>query len=438
MPLKRLALKLYIKHYKNNPSVRNFFALLSLDILVKAGMVVLIPLYTQFMERSDFGLFNYLFFYISTVSLIINFGLYVPHTKLLNQSYPQEHPKINGTIFLLFFFPNLIIASVLLGFQLDAHIARLLFYQSNVHFEKYRYALQFAVFASAFNFMLNAWLLATRKIQRIQKIQIFRFLVHLPVLIGLYFHAYEDAVSFRLWTFYGLDFFITLFVFISLQYEIQWKIDKELLQPIFKIAFPVFLNACLAIILNFLDKLYLENSSFSTQMPSYALATQLASIVPIISLSFLNVMLPDFLKVTDIEQNFGHTQRTEKRLFALLFVAGIGIWLATALGMLFHIFPASYNDILWILIILLTAKIIEALAQLYVRYTILLEKTWLSFIFSLLISPLILFLNIELVPLYGMNACVVVIFINSLLTYIFFRGIITWQVQRFIYSEQEN
>lgn len=430
MLFKRFAFKLYIKHYKNNASVRNFFALLTLDILVKAGMVILIPIYTHLMNRSDFGRFNYLFFYISTVSLIANLGIYVPHTKLLNQSNQFKPSQINGTIFLLFFIPNLLIATIFLGLEWDLWIAKALFYKSSVNFEKYRYALQFAVFAAAFNFMLNSWLLANKKIKLIQKIQIFRFLIHIPVLIGLYLHWYDDAVSFRLWSYYGLDFFITILFFLSLKKEIQWKLEYQLLYPIFKIAFPIFLNACLAIILNFLDKLYLENSSYNTQMPSYALATQLASIIPIVSISFLNVMLPDFLKVIDLQQNYAHTLRTEKRLFAMLFIVGLGIWLASWIGLILHVFPSSYFDILWILIFLILSKIIEALSQLYVRFTILLEKTWLSLLYSLLVAPVVFFMNYYWVPLYGMSACIMVVFMNALTSYIFFKWIISWIVKK--------
>lgn len=430
MHFKNWAFRLYIKHYKNNSSVRNFFALITLDILVKAGMVILIPLYTQLMSREDFGLFNYLFFYISTVSLITNFGIYVPHTKLLNQLPFENHSKINGTIFLLFFIPNFFIALGFLGLNLDLWTAKLLFYKSSVNFENYRYALQFAVFTAAFNFMLNAWLLATKKIKLIQKIQILRFLVHIPVLLGLFFEWSNDPVSFRLWVFYGLDFLISLLTFLTLQNEVEWKIEKKYLSPIFKIAFPVFLNACFAIILTFLDKLFLENSTYNEQMPSYALATQLASIIPIISLSFLNVMLPDFLKVTDIQQNFAHTLRTEKRLFVLLFTVGCIIWVGTWIALFINIFPKSYFDILWILIFLLISKIIEALAQLYVRFTILIEKTWLSLLYSMIVSPLILYLNFYFVPLYGMNACVMIVFLNSLMTYLFFKILIEWQIKK--------
>ncbi len=431
MPLKKFALRLYIKHYKNNASVRNFFALLSLDILVKAGMVILIPLYTHLMSREDFGTFNYLFFYISTVSLIINWGLYVPHTKLLNQS-TQNHPTINGTIFLLFFIPNLIIGLILLAFRIDLWIAKALFYQNPITFEKYRYALQFAVFTAAFNFMLNNWLLAIKKIKLIQKIQILRFLTHIPVLIGLYLHWSEEAVIFRLWCFYGLDFAITLVVFFSLSKDVHWKLNKQLLQPIYQIALPIFLNACLAIILNFLDKLYLENSPFSSQMPSYALATQLASIIPIISISFLNVMLPDFLKITNVEQNYAHTLRTEKRLFALLFVTGLFIWTASSVGLFFNIFPSSYKDMVWVLAILLIARLLESLSQLYVRFTILLEKTWITLLFSLLASPISFTFSFYFVPLYGMYASMMVIFINALMSYLFFKTIIAWQAKAIV------
>jgi len=430
MDIKKLALKLYIKHYKNNASVRNFFALLSLDIIVKAGMVILIPLYTQLMSKEDFGVFNYLFFYVSTVSLILNFGMYVPHNKLLNQNPLTEHPVINGTIFLLFFVPNFLIAFCILIFEWDLWIAKALFYNSDIQFEVFRYALQFAVFSAAFNFMLNGWLLATRKVKLIQKIQIFRFLVHIPVLLGLYFQWSKQPVMFRLWSYYGLDFLITLIAFMSQQFEIQWKIQKKLLKNIFKIAFPIFLNAIFAIVLNFLDKLYLENSFYHTQMPSYALATQLASIVPIVSLSFLNVMLPDFLKVNNLEQNFSHTLRTEKRLFALLFFAGFCIWIATIIGLFFHVFPSSYYDVVWVLMFLIIAKIIEALAQLYVRFTILLEKTWISLVYSFIAAPIAFLLNIYFVPVYGMSACVMVVFLNSIFTYFFFKTVISWQVEK--------
>ena len=430
MFFKRLALRLYIKHYKNNQSVRSFFELLSLDILVKAGMVVLIPIYTQIMSRQDFGTFNYLFFYISTTSLIVNFGLYVPHTKLINQNDISLHNSINGTIFLLFFIPNLLIASFILIFHLDEWIAKLLFYNSKIDFFKYRYIMQIAVFAAAFNFMLNSWLLAKKKIKLLQNLQVLRFLVHIPVILGLYFRIYEDAVNFRLWSFYGLDLLISTIIFFSLQNEIQWKFQKKLIKPIFVIAFPIFLNACLAIFLNFIDKLYLENSNYQSQMPSYSLATQLASIIPIISLSFFNVMLPDFLKNTDLEQNFGHTQRTEKRLLALLGATGICIWIASLFSLWLGVFPKSYSDITWILIALVIARIMEALAQLYVRFTILLEKTWISLIYSVLASPIVMVLNNQLIPVYGMNACVGVILLNSLMTYFFFKIVVSWQINQ--------
>jgi len=141
-------------------------------------------------------------------------------------------------------------------------------------------------------------------------------------------------------------------------------------------------------------------------------------------------MLPDFLKNTDLEQNFGHTQRTEKRLLALLGATGMCIWIASLFSLWLGVFPQSYSDITWILIALIIARIIEALAQLYVRFTILLEKTWISLIYSVLASLIVMVLNNQLIPVYGMNACVGVILLNSLMTYFFFKIVVSWQINQ--------
>lgn len=428
--MKRFALRLYIKHYRNNPSVRNFFALLSLDILVKAGMVVLIPIYTHVMSREDFGLFNYLFFYVSVVSLILNGGLYAAHTKLLNHPTECSKQAINGSIFLLFFGINLLIAAALFLTGLDRWVAFALFQNTNVNFEKYSYALHFAAFSYAIGFLLNNWLLSLKRIRLIQRSQLFKFLSHFPVLIALWTNLSQDAVLFRLWTFFALDFCINLIVLFTLWKEISWQFEPTLLKTIQRISLPIVVNAILGIVLNFFDKLYLQHSTHHAQMPSYTLATQLSSIIPIISLSFLSVMLPDFLKELDLEANYLHTLRTQKRLAALLvFFSGL-IVSGTLAGLWMGIFPNTYGDSIGVLIILLAAKTIESLGQLFVRYTLYFERVWVGVLFSLFVSPMIIFLNAKWTIQYGMYASASVVFLAACLTYIYYRTYTAWEINR--------
>lgn len=393
-------------------------------------MVVLIPLYTQVMSREDFGLFNYLFFYVSVVSLILNGGLYAAHTKLLNQ--PTEYTKqtVNGSIFLLFLSINLFLAVSLFLTGLNREIAYTLFQNTNVNFEKYSLALHFAAFSYAFGFMLNNWLLSLKRIRLIQQSQLFKFLSHFPVLLALWTNLSQDAVLFRLWTFFTLDFLINLIVFFSLWKEISWHLELKLLKTIQRISLPIVANAILGIVLNFFDKLYLQHSAHHVQMPSYTLATQLASIIPIISLSFLNVMLPDFLKELDWEANYLHTLRTQKRLAALLvFFSGM-IVIGTLAGLWLGIFPSTYRDSIGVLIILLLAKTIESLAQLFIRYTLYFERLWVGVIFSLLISPLVIFINATWTLTYGMYASASIVFFAACLTYIYYRTYAAWEIHR--------
>ncbi len=391
---------IYRKYYGENEMLRRFTKVLSLDILVKASMVFLIPFYYKVMPENSISLDNYLFNFISGLSLILNFGLYAAHTKLYYDLEKEDRKKLNFTVLIYLLVPLFIILLFLVFTQTDVVLAKFIVGKNQIDIENNRVGLILAVFITVLSFMLNNFLISTRRIKELSYYNLARLLIVHPItLITLYYSDSYDKVEIRLMSHYLLESALLIYFSKYFFKEIEFKFIHYK-KKITIIAFPIFLNAIAGLITNFSSQYFLIGNNNMNSMAGYGLLIQISSIILIISLSFFNSAFPDFLQDKDKIENFKHTIRTTLRVSFLLSLFAVVIVLGFVVANYLNVFSHNYNNLVYVLAILLISKIIDSSAMLYARYTVMFEVTYWTIVFSLVLSPFNIIFNNYFIPQY--------------------------------------
>jgi len=115
-PLTKKLLNLWNEH----GIVRNFAAVFSVDLLVKASGIILLPLYLKLMTQDEFGLYNYLLSIIGLLGGLMYFGLHISQSKIY---FDKPDVDFQGsavfTIHTLLFLLILVFYSLFIFFKLD-------------------------------------------------------------------------------------------------------------------------------------------------------------------------------------------------------------------------------------------------------------------------------------------------------------------------------
>src|SRR5690242_14201543 len=99
--------------------LRRLLTVLSLDILVKASAVILLPLYLRLMQQEGYGVFNYILSIVYSFATVLNLGLYVPQSKI----YHDYHDAASKGK--LLFNINVLMAAGLLVIIVPAYLFKL-------------------------------------------------------------------------------------------------------------------------------------------------------------------------------------------------------------------------------------------------------------------------------------------------------------------------
>jgi O-antigen/teichoic acid export membrane protein len=412
--MKRIGIiKTWLAKYKQNVLLNRLVTVLGIDMLVKVSGFLLLPVYLRLMTQEEYGLYNYLISIILTFSLVLNFGLYIPLTKLYHDR-TGEKGKLLFTITLLLLCLLAIVLVPTYLLRWDYQLINFLF-KSDVNYDSYRVAILVAIVASVFNFMLTNFFYASEKIMQIKRYSICRIVaINLFSLAALYFFSNNDHVEVRLASTYIVEFI--LFSFFAYFYirELKYIVSKKLLITSLRLAYPIMLSALFGIIINFSDKFFLEKygndqhgSSFN-ELSYYYLAIACASILPAIFTSFQNAWLPLFLKEKDLRVNIEKTNKFTLRLAVIFCCLSICIFIFMLVIISTGIIEAKYQKALYVLPILLVSQIIAAIVPLYGNYFVYFGKTHVISISGGLISLVTVGLSFLLIPTYKVYGAAIV------------------------------
>lgn len=408
--------------YKENLLVNRLFAVLSIDILVKLSGVLLLPIYLRLMTQQEFGLYNYLLSIISTFAVVLNFGLFVPLTKFYHDYKDRKfRARLVFTIVSLLLSFLLIFICIAYFFGLDFKIIDIVF-KNQIDYSQYRDSVILAISVSVLNLMLTSFFFTSERISQVNKYNILRIiLINIATIALLYFFNSWNSVALRLKSTYVIEL-ILLILFLSFYFSrIKIDFDRRLAVSSLKMAFPVMISAIFGIIINFGDKFFLEKYGNFTDLSIYYLAISFAALLPMIFASLQNAWLPIFLKEKDLTKNLSKTKKLMGQLSLGFLVLSFFIWIGFKLLLILEVIPGKYNEVIYILPILLLSQIISALVPLYTNYLIYFEKTYIAPITGLFVCLIVFALSIWLIPKFGIyGAALVALAANAVYFLIYF------------------
>lgn len=388
--------------YRENELIKNYTKVFSVDFLVRASNFILLPLYLKLMTQAEFGLYTYIFAVISTFSMVLNFGFYVPQSKLY-QDYddPVKKGELLFTInsLLLVLLSIVIVITYLTGF--DYLVVKFLF-SNPVDYGNYRTSVFTAIVFSVLSYMLTNYFLTSQKIKYVQFYNASRlFIVNISVLLILYWMQ-GDKVGIRLRSTYYLEFLLMLIFGYFFVKQMVFNFRKDLVRKILFLSFPVMFSAVLGLVLNFGDKFFLEKYVGFGDLAIYNLAYNFAAIIPLMFVSFQNVWLPYFFREKDVKENKRKTKSFVIKISAFFLLSSLMIIGVFWLFLEFSIISSEYSRVLMILPVMLVTQIFVAVTVLYSNYIIFFEKTYFAIVIGVPLAVISVFVNIFLISRFGL------------------------------------
>lgn len=423
--------------YRENALLRRLFSVLSIDILVKISGIILLPVYLRLMTQKEYGLYSYLISIVLTFSLVLNFGLYIPLSKFYHDYKESDKKgKLIFTIFSLLFSILLLIVLIIYFFRLDFQIVYILF-KNPVDYNSYRFAILLAIIVTVLNFMLTNYFFTSEKINVLKNYNIARIICINAITLGLLYilHA-NDKVEVRLGTTYLIELTLLILFSYFVYKEVRPAFDLKVAKAALKLGAPVMLSAIFGIVINFSDKFFLEKYGDFTDLSNYYLAVSCAAVIPMIFTSLQNAWLPSFLKEKNIAKNFKRTKKMISNLALLFSLLSLAMIIFVQFLFYTRIIPMKYQEVIYILPILLISQIIAALVPLYTNYLIYFEKTYIVSIVGFFICFIIFTASKLLIPKFGIYGAAFVSVISNLSYFITYYFIIRNLSRRYISADK--
>lgn len=383
--------------YQSNLVARRFVRIFRVDVLVRASNILLLPLYLRLMTQEEYGLYGYLAGIIAAVGTVLNLGLYVPQIKFFSSSTGKDAGTLSFTLNVMAL--GAVVLFVMLA--LKTNFDRILFmrlFGHDLDYEMYRWFIYLTLFTNVFGMMLYSYYMAAEEIHTVQIQNTLRlFLVHLVVVAMLYLD-FEPHVYTRI-KYAGLAEFLVLCLFLK-QFlgRMEWHFDWAIARRSLWLGLPIMGGGIIQIFYTLSDRYFLIRHFDLRLLGIYNLALAIASIVTFINISFQSVYAPLFFQEKDYFAGYAKFRRIILYAIVGYSVCGFGLMVLTYMLLRTSVIKMDYQDILYVLPLLIIANIISAIGQLYTNYTTYHEETYIGLGIGVAAGGLIVCLNAFIVP----------------------------------------
>lgn len=380
--------------------LRRFLGVFGVDAVVKASGVIFLPVYLRLMSQEAYASFSYIASLVGVLSLVCNFGLYVAQSKLLLEYSNQQRDKAVFTINVLLALLLCVALLPLYAFGWDRTVIRLLF-SGTVDYEKYRYLIPVGVILAVYSQMLLNFFLTREQVVNVQRYNIARLLIGLPLTMGALYALTGDGATIRMVAFYAAELVVLCAFIAPYAKAMRGRFSLPIASRSLSLGLPIMASGALGIVVNFGDKFFIERFCSVADLSVYFLGLTLAGAVTMVSMAFQNVWLPSFLKEKDLAVNLQRTRRVGRNLLLSLMLLSVAIWIAVALCIFVGVFKQAYAPVLNILPILLASSVASSITGLLSCYTIYWNMTHFTILAGSVIAAVSVPLNYFAVGAYG-------------------------------------
>jgi O-antigen/teichoic acid export membrane protein len=381
------------------------------------------------MTQIEFGLYNYLISIVGFFAQILNFGLFVAQSKIYHELEPEHKGSFIFTIQLTLLALLVPCIAVIYIFHGDNYIIHLLF-RNPIDYNTFRLPILLAVIASVYSFMLYNYFLTAEKIKQVQRYNLIRLvLLNVVVLIALYLS--KNKVSARLITTYIIETLLILIFFYYLIVEMKIKFDRHQMFRSLKIGLPVMSAAICGVVVSFGDKFLLEKKAGFVDLSVYYLAFSIANFIPLLFNTFQNIWLPVFLKEKDLSKNLKLTTKMLFALFGVFLLLSVLAIIVIKVALSVSFIDNRYNNVIYILPIILFSLIIDALTHFYVNYVTFFEQTYVLPAVSILVGVFSIISNLFFIKKFGLYGAAYSSLLINIVGFMLFYGLFRYNVYQY-------
>ena len=378
---------------------QRFIKLFSIDVLVKAGSFLLLPVYLNLMTQEEFGNYSYIFSIVGMCAFVFGMG---QHAALNRFYHSREYTRdtVVENIHLVLLSSFVFFGILLVVFQDLVIDVFFKFSISNVIF----YSMIALAMLISLNQIFMSFLYQSEKISLVQKKNISDFLIiNISVLAFLYFLPFpKDELRI-----FGMV--VSYIVILSIFY--RFFIAKNNFKFVnrnmvfykrgLKNGFPVAVGSFANFFILFGDRFAIEKLLDKSSLGIYSFAIVVVGILMIVFTSFQNVWLPYFFKEKNLDISFKRVYKIILIFLGASVVIGLGIYILVYILANYFIGYSYIKslDFLWVLVV---ATFFQIAGMFIAGFYQIFEKNHISVPINILAGVLNIYMNYYFIEYYGL------------------------------------
>ena len=408
-----------------------FLKILSVDVLVKGGGFLLLPVYLQLMTAEEFGRYSYLFSIAGMFAYVFGMGQHISLSRFFHTN-EYTRKEVVGNIHLVLFTSVVVFLSILLTFK--TQLISLMF-KHEVLDTTYYIVISLAILL-VLNQIFMVFLYQSEQISFVQKKNIFDFLcVNIVTILALYFIDYAaDVVRIT-------SMFVAYIVIIVFYYRLpglasifSTRLTTSIYKRFLINGTPVAVGSFANFFIAFGDRFVVEKLLDESKLGVFSFAIIITSIIMVVFNSFQNIWLPFLFKEKDLNISFKRIYKIIILFAAVSAVAGAIFYLLVyvlANNFIDKVYLSSL-EFLWILVI---AVFFQTAGMFIAGFYQIFEKNYISMPVNIGAAGINIALNYYLIAQYQLRGAAIATALISFMLFLIHFTLVHYYKNKGSYGE---
>ncbi|WP_435352569.1 lipopolysaccharide biosynthesis protein [Emticicia sp. SJ17W-69] len=392
-----------------------------LDALSKGLPYLFLPLFLKLMPLTEYGLYTFIIYIITTGAYVFQFGFETAKSKLYFIYDARERGRM---LFSMNFFLGLLFLAIViidLKFKIiSTHLLNMPL-QEGFSFE---FSILSLILINAVITLLMKHLTLTNKVLTYQIWNTIKiFFVNAFVILIAYF-LFNSTINAAQRIFYEALFSLIIILPLYIYFysnHFEFKLDFKIMSRVFELGTPMMIGGIIAIAYNISDKYFIQKFIDYSALATYNLTLFLIMPIGLLFTSFFDsYWVPKFFNDNKKQINIDETNKVTLNLsFVLLLMLPVFLILIYFYLKLTNN-PVQLHSIVWIFVIIYLSKSFDIFTQFYNNFFIVTEKTYQATLLNFIISVFIIVFNWVLIPKIGIIGAAIVLMLSSLVKFMLF------------------
>lgn len=421
MQIKKLFSKNNIKSFKVLFYEKKLGRTIFLDAISKGLPYLFLPLFLKLMPLSEYGLYTFIIYIITTGAYVFQFGFETAKSKLY---YIYDASERGRMLFSMnFFLAVLFVVIVVIDLKLKIISTYLLNIPSQGGF-KFEFSILSLILINAVVTLLMKHLTLTNKVLTYQIWNTIKiFFVNAFVILTAYF-LFNSTINAAQRIFYEAIFSLIVIIPLYIYFysnHFEFKLDFKIMSRVFELGTPMMIGGIIAIAYNISDKYFIQKFIDYSALATYNLTLFLIMPIGLLFTSFFDsYWVPKFFNDNKEQIRIDETNKVTFTLFiVLLLMLPVFLFFIYFYLKLTHN-PIQLHSIVWIFIIIYVSRSFDIFTQFYNNFFIVTEKTYKATLLNFIISVFIVVFNLILIPKIGIIGAAIVLMLSSLVKFMLF------------------